>query len=141
MYLFSKRLNQFIKSTCMQSISYCLLTETTKFSPVIQRTQICIHVIEIISVRRVEVVIPLLGQRIFAIDSSFWFRFVVHTVKSNTSLQEYMEIRVRARVLGDFVKRLEYIYKMDDISEVSVASTAHRQSLITRDHIFKTVKL
>ena len=98
----------------MHALHLCfVLTETTKFSPVIQRAQVSIHVVEIISVRRVQVVIPLFGQRIFAIDSSFRFRFVIHTIKSNTSLQEYMEVGVRARVFGDFVKRLEYVYNMN----------------------------
>lgn len=103
--------------------------EATLLSPDIERCDIGEKVIHPVAVRRVLLSRPLLGDWEFLVHPSLNLAFVIDTVESNDSLQEYMKLGVAGGISGNFEKRLEHIY--DDLLEI-----VHQASCLV--HIVQT---
>ena len=59
--------------------------------------------------RRALIRIPQLRIRILLVDPPLRLGLIVDGIEADDALQEYMQLRVRRRVLRNFEKRQEYI--------------------------------
>jgi len=85
--------------------------EPSSLPPLIQRSHVCEEMVDPVSVWRVLFGVPLLRRWIPSIQANFGFAFIINAIKAHDALQENMELFMLRRVLGDFVKRLEYVDK------------------------------
>ena len=53
--------------------------------------------------------VPLFRARKLPVESGFDLAFVVHTIKADDALEEYMQFLVAFWVFGDLVQGLEYV--------------------------------
>ena len=81
------------------------------FSPeVVESCDVRVHVVDIVAVRRVVHLCPLLrGRDVRVKHRVLRLGLVIHRVEPNDVLQETVELRVRGGVDGDFKQRPEQI--------------------------------
>lgn len=73
--------------------------ETTPFTPDIKRRNIGEHEIYPIAIRRILFCIPVPRNRVFSVESTLRFAFIVDAIKPNNTLEKNMQFGVAAGVL------------------------------------------
>lgn len=79
--------------------------------PLVERSHISEQMIDPIRVWRVLLSIPFLRWWIPSIQANFRLAFIINAIKADDALQKNMELLMLRGILGDFVKRLEYVDK------------------------------
>lgn len=104
--------------------------QTALSAQVVQHNHVRVHVIEIVQVRRVLLLVPLLRQNADLLDQRrFVLRFVVHAVEAGHVGEELVQVLVLARVHGRLEQRLEDV--PNDLGEIA-------DQLVVLEHVVQT---